>query len=124
MGGVGGEEKWRRDGTGAPRGGWGRGRDPRPDPLPTEAPSSLAGPEGMGGREGGAKVKARPPGPAPLRGGWGRGGVPIPSGTHPRLGVRGNGGDPGGHSAWGGREGMEGNGALCFPCPLRHWGAC
>ena len=58
----------------------------------------------MGGREGGAKVKAGPPGPAPLRGGWGREGVPTPNGTHPRLGVQQGGGDPGGDS--GGGEGI------------------
>ena len=46
---------------------------PGPDPLLTEAPSSHEGPEGVGGREGGAKVKARPPGPAPLRGSRGEG---------------------------------------------------
>ena len=56
----------------------------------------------MGGREGGAKVKARPTGPAPLRGGWGRGGVPTPSGTHPWLGVLGEMG-------WGWHGRTEGN---------------
>ena len=38
---------------------------PGPDPLPTEVPSSHAGPEGVGGREGGAKVKATPTGQHP-----------------------------------------------------------
>ena len=38
---------------------------PGPDPLPSEAPSSCTGPEGVGGMEGGAKVKARPLGRHP-----------------------------------------------------------
>ena len=154
MGGVKGEEKWRRDGTGAPGGGWGRGRDPtpegvnwgtigrsedqkgvwpgfpcplgppgicgdpRPDPLPTEAPSSRAGTEGVGGGEGGAKVKARPPGPTPLRGGWGRGGVPTLSRTHARLGVQRGRGDPGGELGVRGHGRTEGNAASTFPAHL------
>ena len=77
----------------------------------------------MGGREGGAKVKAGPPGPAPLRGGWGRGGVLTPSGTHPWLGVQRGWGRPWGRpcgGAW--RNGRESS--QCFPCPLRHQGVC
>ena len=60
--------------------------DPRPDPLPTKAPSSHVSPEAVGGREGGAKVKAGPTGLAPLRGSWGRGGFPKPRGAHSQQG--------------------------------------
>ena len=74
------------------------------------------GPEGVGGREGGAEVKAGPTGPAPLRGGWGRGGLPTPSGTHPRLGVQWGRGDPGGDGE--GHRGTEGNAASVFPVHL------
>ena len=74
--------------------------DPGPDPQPTETPSSHACPEGVGGREGGAKVKTRPLGLTPLRGGWGRGGVPTPSGMHPQLGVQRRWGRPWGRQ-WG-----------------------
>ena len=84
------------------------------DPLPTETPSSRAGPEGVGGREGGAKIKYRPTGPAPLRGGWGRGGVPTPSGTHPWLGVQWGWGRP----LAGGHGGTEGNAASTCPVHL------
>ena len=86
-------------------------------------PSSCMGPEGVGGREGKAKVKARPTGLKPLRGGWGRGGVPTPSRTHPRLGVQRGLGRPRerwGVGAW--RNGRERG--QCFPCPLRHQRAC
>ena len=79
---------------------------PRPPPA--------MGPEGAGGREGGAKVKARPMGPAPLRGGWGRGGVPTDRGTHPRLGVQWGWGRP----LVGVRGGTEGNVASTFPVHL------
>ena len=77
----------------------------------------------MGGREGGAKVKAGPPGPAPLRGSWGRGGVPTPSGTHPWLGVQGGWGTPWGRPCGGVRRNGRKCGQ-CFPCPLRHRRAC
>ena len=75
------------------------------------------GPEGVGGREGGAKVKAGPPGPAPLRGGWGRGGVLTPSRTHPLLGVQQGWGRPW-ERCWGGHRRMEGNTASAFAVHL------
>ena len=127
MGGVKGEEKWRWDETGAPEGWLGEGKGSHTCsgklgnhwegrgskgsvarfPPPTKAPSSHVGPEGVGGREGGAKVKARPQGPAHLRGGWGKGGVPTPSRTHPWLGVQWRQGRPWGR--WWGR-GAKGTG--------------
>ena len=78
-----------------------------PDPLPTEVPSSCRGPERVGGRRGGAKLKAGPTGSAPLRGSRGRGRVPTPGGTHPQF--SGDGGDT--------REsgGTEGSTASTFP---------
>ena len=86
-----------------------------PDPLPVEAPSSHTDPEGVGGREGGAKVKAGLTGLAPRRGGWGKGGVPTPSGT--QLVVQlGQGRPQGGHGR--GCGGMEGNLASAFPVHL------
>ena len=151
-----GEEKWRRDGAGAPEGWLGEGKrshdrrrilgnhwegrgskgnmasqvspahlspqepaEIHPDPLPTEAPSSRAGPEGVGGREGGAKVKAGPQGQAPLRGGWGRGGVPTPRGTHPWLGVQRQRWRPWGRW-WGGAQRNGREPGQHSPCPPRH----
>ena len=68
------------------------------------------GPEGVGGREGGAKVKARPTGLAPLGGGGWRVEIPTHVGTHPRFSSEGGDARESG--------GMEGSMASTFPADL------
>ena len=90
--------------------------DPRPDAWPTEAPSIRVGPERVGERERGTKVKVRLTGPTHLRGSWGRERVPTPGGAHPWLRDQQGQRRPL-REQRNGREHSE-----SFPCPLGYQG--
>ena len=93
---------------------------------PAEVPSLICppgplqppGPVGVGGREGGGKVKAGWTGLVPLRGGWGRDGVPTTRRAHPQLGDEQGWGRPS-EERRNRRECGE-----CFPCPPGPQKAC